>query len=339
MDNLFNNWEGLFAGLMAATPAVLFLVMFAILLRVRHDQEGIWLAFALGAASALPVIMLHRGVIDFIPLPTDLYAYAAYNAFFEAAAVEELFKLAAALLVLRLSKRQYSRGELVLICVAASCGFAALENIIYLLSTDDWIRLGIGRGLTSIPGHAFMGLVMGYFFQKAIFGDGGQGRFMYWAFVYVAPVAMHGAYNFPLVAINTYIERTRLPDADFIMGLYIRFLGVVIAEFVLAHWLAHRMVKRTAPSKSGWRRASLEAQVSLQDFDDGWARFNTFLRSRMCWIGTMGIYLVFAGYMLWSASNREITHHYALMILALLHCLMFAHIARLPERKRRSYLA
>ena len=47
------------------------------------------------------------------------------------------------------------------------CGFATLENLMYVL--PQGYEVGIMRMLTAVPGHAFEGMILGYFMGKAKF--------------------------------------------------------------------------------------------------------------------------------------------------------------------------
>jgi RsiW-degrading membrane proteinase PrsW (M82 family) len=51
--------------------------------------------------------------------------------------------------------------------VAASLGFATIENILFVL--QNGITTGIARAFLAIPGHAFFGALMGYYIGRAKF--------------------------------------------------------------------------------------------------------------------------------------------------------------------------
>jgi RsiW-degrading membrane proteinase PrsW (M82 family) len=52
-------------------------------------------------------------------------------------------------------------------CVAASMGFATLENLLYVLSGG--VGVGVLRAVLSVPGHAFFAALMGYNLGRAKF--------------------------------------------------------------------------------------------------------------------------------------------------------------------------
>ena len=79
--------------------------------------------------------------------------------------------------------------------VVASLSFAALENIAYVVEGD-----AIGallRAVTSVPAHAAMGAIMGYYIAQAVFAAERRKRTLLIA--WLAPVVLHGLYDFPLL--------------------------------------------------------------------------------------------------------------------------------------------
>ena len=95
--------------------------------------------------------------------------------------------------------------------VYASCvglGFAGLENIIYLISNmDRLVTTAVVRGLFSVPGHFFFAIAMGYYISLARFSSTTeQDRKRNYVLALVIPIALHGVFNFILMAtpLNEY---------------------------------------------------------------------------------------------------------------------------------------
>ena len=83
--------------------------------------------------------------------------------------------------------------------LAASLGFAALENIIYVLSYGTGVA--ITRALFAIPGHASFGIFMGYFFARAkhcVIHHHGILALFFMLLCFAFPIGIHGAYDFLL---------------------------------------------------------------------------------------------------------------------------------------------
>ena len=87
----------------------------------------------------------------------------------------------------------------VVYAVAASLGFATLENIIYLIDSD--ISIAIVRGILSVPGHVIYAVFMGYYYGLAKYSESlGSDRYrkINLRKAYFIPVLLHGFYDFCL---------------------------------------------------------------------------------------------------------------------------------------------
>ena len=86
--------------------------------------------------------------------------------------------------------------DAVVYSVAAALGFAALENVFYVL--DGGLETALMRAVLSVPGHMADGVVMGVFFGLGRFselsGDKGKARTNYWL-AFLLPVLEHGMYD------------------------------------------------------------------------------------------------------------------------------------------------
>ena len=132
--------------------------------------------------------------IGLFPDTIDSFWDAFRTAFFGAAIPEETAKLLCLFLFLRKNPYFDERMDGIVYAVCVGMGFAAFENIEYLLAAGtDWVTTGIGRSLTAIPGHFGFAVLMGYYFSLWRF-DGyrapGAGLKM-WLF----PVLAHGFYD------------------------------------------------------------------------------------------------------------------------------------------------
>ncbi|MBN2536682.1 PrsW family intramembrane metalloprotease [candidate division WOR-3 bacterium] len=78
--------------------------------------------------------------------------------------------------------------------VAASLGFATVENILYV--TGGGIGVGILRALLAVPGHAFYAVLMGFFLGEAKFARTRTRAALYQAAGLGLAVVAHGLYDF-----------------------------------------------------------------------------------------------------------------------------------------------
>ncbi|MBO4360468.1 MAG: PrsW family intramembrane metalloprotease [Eubacteriaceae bacterium] len=80
-------------------------------------------------------------------------------------------------------------------CVMVGMGFAAVENILYVLGNG--VSVAIARALTAVPVHAVFGLLMGYYLSLSKFDAAGHTKYAIASLL--APVILHAAYDFLLM--------------------------------------------------------------------------------------------------------------------------------------------
>ena len=143
--------------------------------------------------------------------------------------------------------------------VAASLGFAIVENVMYVFSgwsegglTGGFIVAGL-RALTAIPGHAACGVILG-----ACIGIGrftpGRG----WMVLgFVAAVCFHGAYDAFLIAA----EVPAMQDA----GLAIPLVGGFVITFVLEVVVAGLAIARLRRDQIRWNEANDPTRIDAED--------------------------------------------------------------------------
>ena len=95
------------------------------------------------------------------------------------------------------------RFDGVVYAVFVSLGFAAVENVLYVM--ESGFGTAVVRALFSIPGHAMFGVVMGVYLGKARWLESNlqfqQSQAMRRRAVLV-PLVLHGTYDFLLVAVH-----------------------------------------------------------------------------------------------------------------------------------------
>ena len=169
----------------------LFLVMAALLPAVilslyiykkdRVEKEPLRLLFALllgGVACCYPAAVvegflldiINKGILQFYMLfgqsvnPKAIYTvHKLFENFIGIALVEEGLKL---LVLLRLTKNHNEFNSIfdgIVYAIFVSLGFAAFENILYVLQYG--FSNALMRAVTSVPGHTFFGVMMGYYYS------------------------------------------------------------------------------------------------------------------------------------------------------------------------------
>lgn len=181
----------------AVLPAVLLVWFFHARDTFPEPPRVLWTTFALGCASIVPAVL--AGVILEPALQTSgAVPIAAVQAFVVAALCEESSKLA---VLLGYSFRRSEFDEPmdgIVYGATVSLGFAALENVLYVL--DGGFALAVLRGVLSVPGHATYGAVMGYYVGRARFDRANRRHLI--GLGLLAAVMLHGFYNLPLMLMG-----------------------------------------------------------------------------------------------------------------------------------------
>ena len=184
--------------IIALAPVII--IAFYIYYRDKYEKEPLGMlvkGLLLGAVIVLPIVLIEFGLKSFenqLPFPTF------YEAFVVAAFTEELFKYAAVLLLIWKNKNFNERFDGIVYATFVSLGFAALENILYVL--DKGAGIGIGRAFLSVPGHALFGIFMGYQLGLAKFVPTERPKRLLLAFF--IPFICHGIYDYLVLGGNIW---------------------------------------------------------------------------------------------------------------------------------------
>ncbi len=167
--------------------------------KVEKEPMGLMISLVgAGALSVIPAVLLERMMFVVVNLlarrGTNLHGLL--EAFLVAAMVEEGCKL------FFLAQRSWREPNFnywfdgVVYAVAVSLGFAAVENVLYVLQYG--LTTAVTRALLSVPGHLCFSVFMGIRYSRAKFwAVRGQPQRSKRAMLsaYVLPVLVHGAYD------------------------------------------------------------------------------------------------------------------------------------------------
>jgi RsiW-degrading membrane proteinase PrsW (M82 family) len=174
---------------LAIAPTV-FLLLF-VYLRDKYEREPLGLiavTFLLGAIGVLPAALLELLLGGLFPLPVIV------QAFLYVAVVEELTKFGAVRIK---AYRSFHFNEVmdgIVYAVAASLGFATVENIIYVLRSG--LTVAIFRAVLSVPDHAVWGGILGFYLGLAKRDEKASGSAQGQIFRGLAIVIiLHGVYD------------------------------------------------------------------------------------------------------------------------------------------------
>ena len=192
------------------------IVIFYIYLKDKYEKEPkrlLIISFLLGAIVSIIITTVLYGVFELaVPLTNSLSVVQQFvQAFFVVGFTEELSKYLVVLLFAQRNKAFNEQFDGIVYAVMVSMGFAATENIFYVIESGPTTALL--RAFTAIPAHATFGILMGYFMGKAKFS---QNRTLLNLTGLGLAILFHGAYDFFLFI-------------DFIPGIWIgAFVSLII---------------------------------------------------------------------------------------------------------------
>ena len=156
-----------------------------------------WLikAVLLGVGICIPVVIVEIG-IEFLLFsagiaPTDLVG-TTIRAFVVAAIPEETFKLLALWLILRKNPHFDEHFDGIVYAVCIGLGFAAIENVFYILGEEEWMSVAVSRALLAVPAHYAFAILMGYYYSVYHFVDHSIKNAIC---ILLVPVMAHGIYD------------------------------------------------------------------------------------------------------------------------------------------------
>src|ERR1700761_219825 len=202
-------------GTAAVAPALLILWLVIAADERPGPAPRIWTAFVLGAASISLLGVVRAPFLRLLSAPENPWAAQALHSLFGVALPEELVKI---LVIFAVSSRRRHFSDpmdTVVYGAAAGLGFAAYENLAYLVQhAEMWRALAALRSVLTVPFHGSLGVIAGAYLAIARSGTAlGAHRFHRdWArissyfLMLLGPVALHAAFDFPLLMLQRYTD-------------------------------------------------------------------------------------------------------------------------------------
>jgi RsiW-degrading membrane proteinase PrsW (M82 family) len=165
----------------------------------RHEREPLKyliITFIWGILIAVPVVLLGGWLSAWLGVSDEggSYLSIALYAFGVVGLSEEGMKFA----VLRLynyPKREFDEPyDGIMYGAAVSLGFAAIENVLYVMTSEDAMQTALMRMFTAVPAHASFGVVMGYFAGRAKFSANSSAGLLLLRGL-AAAILLHGLYD------------------------------------------------------------------------------------------------------------------------------------------------
>src|SRR3954464_13853661 len=201
-------------GTAAIAPALLMLWLVIAADERPGPPAQVWIAFVLGAASILLLGIARGPVAAILAVPGNPWMTMGLRSVFGVAAPEEIVKVLVVVAVSSVRRRTFADPmDTVVYGAAAGLGFAAYENLAYLVQHSDmWRSLAALRSVLTVPFHGALGIIAGAYIAIARAGTAlganrhhrDWARISSWALVLFAPVALHAAFDFPLLTLQKH---------------------------------------------------------------------------------------------------------------------------------------
>src|SRR6478735_6594875 len=232
-------------GTAAIAPALLILWLVIAAGERPGPPAQVWTAFLLGAASISLLGMARAPFASILASPQSPWAVLGLRSLFGVALPEEAVKI---LVIVAVSARRRPFADpmdTVVYGAAAGLGFAAYENLAYLVQHSDmWRSLAALRSVLTVPFHGALGIIAGAYLAMGRAGTalGAHRHHRDWArissriLMLFAPVALHAAFDFPLLTLQ------QAPEIDGSTRLILGSASVLIGFSAIG--FAVRLVRR-----------------------------------------------------------------------------------------------
>jgi protease PrsW len=220
-------------GTAAVAPALLILWLVVAADERPGPPVKVWTAFVLGAASISLLGILRTPFLSTLAAPENPWLAQAVHSLFSVALPEEIVKILVIVAVSTRRRRFADPMDTVVYGAAAGLGFAAYENLAYLVQhAEMWQSLAALRSVLTVPFHGALGIIAGAYLAISRSGTAlgahrhhrDRARFASRTLVLLGPVALHAGFDFPLLVLqkNPDIEsftRLALGTASVLIGL------------------------------------------------------------------------------------------------------------------------
>ncbi len=198
-------------GTAAIAPALLILWLVIAAGERPGPPARVWSAFLLGAASISLLGVVRKPLTSLFAVPEHPWLAQALHSILGIAAPEEIVKI---LVIVAVSTRRRPGADPmdpVVYGAAAGLGFAAYENLAYLVQHQEiWQSLAALRSVLTVPFHGALGIIAGAYLAIARSGTalGANRHHRDWSrissgmLILLAPLTLHAAFDFPLLMLQ-----------------------------------------------------------------------------------------------------------------------------------------
>src|SRR4030081_2374797 len=232
-------------GTAAVAPALL--ILWLVIAAGEHPgpPSKVWTAFLLGAASISLLGVARAPFASISAAFENPWVAQALHSVFGVALPEETVKVLVIVAVAARRRPFADPMDTVVYGAAAGLGFAAYENLAYLVQhAEMWQSLAALRSVLTVPFHGALGVIAGAYLAIARSGTalGAHRHHRDWArissriLILLGPLSLHAAFDFPLLTLQ------QDPDLDPSTRLMLGSASVVIGFGAIG--FAVRLVRR-----------------------------------------------------------------------------------------------
>ena len=179
----------------ALLPAIILLVYICRKDPHKEPTSALIKAILWGVVICVPVASIEMLIQTYLfglgGAPSTLFG-TTIEAFCVAALPEEAAKLLALWIVLRKNPYYDEHFDGIVYAVCIGLGFAATENIAYVVGSENWQSIALSRAFLAVPGHYAFAILMGYYYSVYHFvNHSRRNAFM----IFFAPFMAHGTYD------------------------------------------------------------------------------------------------------------------------------------------------
>jgi RsiW-degrading membrane proteinase PrsW (M82 family) len=234
-------------GTAAVAPALLMLWIVIAAGERPGSPARVWTAFLLGGASISLLGLLRAPFARIVDAPENPWVAQAMHSIFGVALPEEAVKILVIAAVATRRRPFADPMDPVVYGAAAGLGFAAYENLAYLVQhAEIWRSLAALRTVLTVPFHGALGIIAGAYMAIARSGTAlgahrhnrDWARISCWILMLMGPLALHAAFDFPLLTLQNN------PDLDPSIRLWLGAASLLVGFSSIA--FAARLVRRVA---------------------------------------------------------------------------------------------
>lgn len=239
-------------GTAAVAPALLMLWLVIAAGERPGPPAQVWTAFLLGAVSISFLGVVRAPFASIVAAPENPWVAQAMHSIFGVALPEEAVKIIA-IVVISAKRRPFSDPmDPVVYGAAVGLGFAAYENLAYLVQhAEMWRSLAALRSVLTVPFHGALGIIAGGYLALGRSGTalGAHRHNRDWArlssrlLMFMGPLALHSAFDFPLLTLQQNVELS--PTMRLVLGAISLLVGFSSIGFAVR--LVHRVARHQAP--------------------------------------------------------------------------------------------